>query len=209
MRLGFTGAHRSGKTTLANFAASEYGLTKIDSPAGKIVQGFGFDMGWDNRLAFNRFEGNGSVVTGIDMQWEIYNSLLDSLSEAKDNYVSDRTPIDVAAYLMADATGYVGDEWAREQTVLMAEQAIRDTERLFDVVILTPPLLYYLEEVGKPANNPAYQEHHHFLCRGILFDDDLDLFWDEIRRESFSLETRTNFVRETIADWQKSERIAA
>lgn len=209
MRIGFTGAHRAGKTTLANIVAKEYGLTQVHSPAGQIVKDFGFDMGRDNRLNFSRPDEHGNDMCGVDMQLEILDALIRECSKAGPSYVSDRTPIDVAAYLLADATGYAGTAWRHEQAVAITEKAIRDTERLFDIVILVPPLPDYLEEAGKPPLNRAYQEHHHMLCRGMLFDEDLDVYWDEIRRDSFSLEERMNLVRSVIFVETGNKAIAA
>lgn len=208
MRLGFTGAHRTGKSTLAQIIATDERLTMVKSPAGEIVKSFGFDMATDNRLVYEAFdEKTGDVKFGTDMQWAIYDTLVESLKEAAEHggYVSDRTPIDVAAYLMADATAYAGEPGDQAATVRMVEQAIRDTQALFDIVILVPPAIDFVAEAGKPPMNQAYQEHHHMLCRGILFDEDLDLYWDEIRRDTFSLSARMEFVRGMTAEWKSTQ----
>lgn len=204
MRIGFTGAHRSGKTTLARLVSAEYGLPMVDSPASQIVKDYGFDMARDNRLTFTK---DGQANDGVLMQMEIYSCLNGSLGNAGESFVSDRTPIDVAAYLLADATAYSGNTVAQETAVMVMEQAIRDTERLFDMVILVPPGIQFMVEDGKPPINPAYQEHHHMLCRGILFDEDLDLYWDEIRRTTYTIDARMDFVRGMIAEWN-SEPLA-
>lgn len=197
MRIGMCGAHRSGKTTLAAYASKKYSLPMVQSPASAIIKEFGFDMARDNRLMFE----NSSLIsnnTGVSMQWSIYLSLVRQLEEAGSNFVADRTPIDVAAYMLADATAYAGEEWSQYEAVRMVEKAIVDTQRLFDAVILVPPGIQFVVEDGKPPINAAYQEHHHMICRGILLDDDLDLWWDEIRRHTTKLSDRTKFVDETI-----------
>lgn len=198
MRIGLTGAHRTGKSTLAEFVHKVWGVPWIQSPASAIVKGFGFDMGRDNRLMFEQVAGD---TDGIEMQWAIYDTLVSSLQEApKGGYVSDRTPIDVAAYLLADATGYAGWEDGQAEVVRMVEQSIRDTERLFDGVILVQPGIEFEQRADKPPMNAAYQEHHHMLCRGILFDDDLDLYWDEISRDCIDLERRKEYVEGFVTE---------
>lgn len=198
MRIAFCGSHRSGKTTLARLVSAAYGVPHIDSPASAVVKEFGFDMGRDNRLSFN---SEGSNDTGISMQWAIYLKLVAALEAQPGSYVTDRTPIDVAAYLLADATAYAGEEWSQAEAMRMVEKAIIDTERLFDMVILVPPGIQFMVEDGKPPINEAYQEHHHMLCRGILFDDDLGVCWDEIRRDTHTIEARMAFVHGMIAEF--------
>jgi len=211
MRIGFTGAHRTGKSTLAQFINQEWGLPWVQSPAGKIVKDFGFDMGRDNRLSFERVEEAGGLHTGVDMQWAIYDTLVSSLQEAPEGgYVSDRTPIDCAAYMMADATGYAGEARAQSEAVRMMERAIVDTERLFDGVILVQPGIAFEGDPNKPPFNDAYQEHHGLLCRGMLFDDDLDLYWDEIARDCIDLDDRKEYVRGFVAELTGEElKVAA
>jgi len=196
MRIGFTGAHRSGKTTLARLVSTEYGLHRVESPAGAIAAKYGFDMGADNRLALQKQPDEN---TGVDMQQCIMDELTTRL-RGRDSFVVDRTPIDVAAYMLADATAGAGDADARHCAVKMVTDAINLTQELFDVVILVPPLPIFVEEVGKPPMNQAYQDHHHFLCRGMLFDEDLDVWWDEIRRDTFNLSERMDLVRGAIAE---------
>ena len=123
MRIGFTGAHRTGKSTLAEFVHKVWGVPWVQSPASQIVKEFGFDMGRDNRLSFSTRPLPNK--TGAEMQQEIYDTLIKRLEQATEfeGYVSDRTPIDVAAYMMADATAYAGDPEDREFTVGLMERA--------------------------------------------------------------------------------------
>ncbi|MGE8141800.1 hypothetical protein ACQKOE_07480 [Novosphingobium sp. NPDC080210] len=204
MRIGFCGAHRSGKTTLAKIVAEEYGLNFVDSPASKIVKDFEFDMARDNRLDFHNGSLGDSNNTGVSMQWAIYLSLINAIDNntwGGKSFVSDRTPLDVAAYMLADATAYAGEEWSQGEAMRMVQRAILDTERMFDMVLLVPPGIQFMVEDGKPPLNEAYQEHHHMLCRGMLFDEDLDLFWDEIRRTTHTIEDRMDFVHGMITEF--------
>jgi nicotinamide riboside kinase len=197
MRIGFTGAHRSGKSTLAALVRAEFNLPFIQSPASAIAADYDFDMGRDNRLQFGR---DIPASTGVEMQQAIFDRVVSNL-DGRAAFVADRTPIDVAAYLLADATAGAGNQYTRAAAVQMINKAIVETQRLFDIVILVPPFGDYVAELGKPPENEAYQEHHHLLCRGILFDEDLDLYWDEIKRVTFSVDARMDFVRGMIGEW--------
>lgn len=158
MRIGFAGAHRTGKTTLAKAIAKIYGLPLVTSSGSEVVARHNFDMANDNRLA-----------SGMDMQTEQLAAMIANFRDGA-IYVSDRTPIDAAAYLLADASAAAGNEVTRDETVRYVESAMRLTARYFDVVILVPPAISFDEQPGKPPLNRAYQEHVHMLVRGMLYD---------------------------------------
>lgn len=187
MRIGICGSHRAGKTTLARLISAEYNLPLIASPASAIAAKYGFDMSRDNRLDAH-----------MVMQQEIYNNVCAGLQAG--SFVADRTPIDVAAYTMADATAGAGTYEVQQHAVLMMESALVETSRLFDIVLLIPPAINFIIEDGKPPMNPAYQEHHHLLCRGMLLDDDLNVYWDELARDCTGLTQRMDWVRASVAN---------
>lgn len=170
MRIGFSGAHRTGKSTLARAVAKQLHLPFLTSAASRVAADYGFDMGRDNRLTTN----------GMAMQECQLRAMLEQIAAAGASYVCDRTPIDAAAYLLGDATAFAGDEAYRERAVEYVERAIALTAKHFDVVILLPPAITFEPMDGKPPFNVAYQEHHHMLCRGMLFDEALGHMQDRI-----------------------------
>lgn len=185
MRIGFTGAHRTGKTTLARVVSRIYQLPMLTNRVSQVVADYGFDMATDNRLE-----------TGVRMQAEQLAVMLDHIEatrfatplerqvERGVSYVSDRTPLDAAAYFMADATASSGTELARETCVAYVEKCLALTAKHFDVVILVPPGIDVQPTAGKPPVNPAYQEHIHFLVQGFLFDDQVEIRKGQVRREN-------------------------
>lgn len=163
MRIGLAGAHGVGKSTIAKSLADIYGLTFITSAGAKTIKKFNFDMEHDNRLE-----------TGMKMQAEQLSAMIDEL-QGKISYVSDRTPIDAAAYLLADATAPAGSIFTQMDTVMYVEQAMELTAEHFDLVILVPPAIDFVEREGRAPQNEAYREHLHMLCRGMLFDDEVSI----------------------------------
>jgi nicotinamide riboside kinase len=184
MRIGFCGAHRTGKTTLAKAVAQRLGIETVLSGTSAIVAEHGFNMALDNRL---------EVSNGIPMQQAILDALLEG--QVGDNFVADRSPIDCAAYLLADATASAGDRGAQEKAMVYVESATREAFKRFDLLVLVPPALGFVSEDGKPPYNLAYQMHHHLLCRSLLLDRDewltvaVELPW-----EVTSLPERVKFV---------------
>ncbi|SFJ49303.1 AAA domain-containing protein [Sphingomonas sp. NFR04] len=170
-RIGFAGAHRVGKTTLARAIAKLFDVPFLSSSAGVVAEIHGFDMERHNRLN-----------TGTVMQGRIMDAMVGqieasaALSKAHGgpvSYVCDRTPIDAAAYYLADASAAAGSPRVRDDCVQYVESAISLTAQHFDLVILVPPAITFEPMDGKPPMNAAYQEHIHFLVRGMLFDESL------------------------------------
>lgn len=171
MRIGFTGAHRTGKTTLARAVARCYQLPLLSLRVSGIVADHGFDMAVDNRLD-----------TGVIMQAAQLTDMIEAIEANPAGFVSDRTPLDAAAYFMADATAGAGSEMSRETAVQYVERCMALTAKHFDVVILVPPAITFEPLDGKPPMNEAYQEHLHLLIRGMLFDDEIAIPTGQIMR---------------------------
>ncbi|MCG7348882.1 AAA family ATPase [Sphingomonas sp. ACRSK] len=185
MRIGFCGAHRTGKTTLARAIARIYHLPLLSSSASAVAARHSFDMAHHNRLD-----------TGIPMQVEQLDTMIEGFEERTEGFVSDRTPLDAAAYLLADATASAGTPLSRETTVTYVEKAMALTAKHFDIVILVPPAITFEPMDGKPPMNEAYQEHHHMLVRGMLFDDEVSIRSGQIQRTNTSRLDRISAVLE-------------
>jgi nicotinamide riboside kinase len=184
MRIGFCGAHRTGKTTLAIAVAEKLKLDTTLSGTSAIVKQFGFNMALDNRL---------EVSNGLAMQQAILDALLEG--QVGDNFVADRTPIDCAAYLLADATASVGNAELHEEVMTYVESATRETFKRFDLLVLVPPALPFEAIDGKPPYNLAYQMHHHLLCRSLLLEREEWLATAvELPLEVTGLQERVKFV---------------
>lgn len=157
MRIGLCGAHRTGKSTLAATVAERTGLFFNDQGVVNTVKKTGFNMATDSR-----------ITPGLPLQSQIMDGLLERL--VGDDFVSDRTPIDAAAYLLADATAGAGDAATHEEVLQYMDKAVRETFRRFDLLVLIPPALSVEAHPDKPPVNAAYQMHHHLLCRSMLLE---------------------------------------
>lgn len=188
MRIGFVGAHRTGKTTLAKAVADQLGHTMIASQVSAIARKFDFDMDMDRRDEPKFF----------NMQKEILRALEKSF-QGQANFVADRTPLDAAAYLIADVQANTGSSAWHEEVLQYVDSAVRMTEDMFDVVILVPPAIDFDPMDGKPGANLAYQEHHHLICRGLHADLDMDKVWHgHIQRDNMDLGDRVEAVLDVV-----------
>lgn len=173
MRIGFAGAHRTGKTTLTKAVAEHYSVPILTNHASEVVTAHDFNMATDNRLD-----------TGVKMQFEQLAVMTREIE--RQGFVTDRTPLDAAAYFMADATAGAGCDRSRETAVQYVEKAMVLTAKHFDLVILVPPAITFVPVDGKPPMNVAYQEHIHLLIQGMLFDDEIDIPKCQIKRTNFT-----------------------
>lgn len=188
MRIGFTGAHRTGKSTLARAVGKTFKIPFLTSAASRVAADYGFNMATDNRL----------TTGGMAMQESQLRTMIEQLEAAGDSYVCDRTPVDAAAYLLADATASAGNPEYQERVVEYVENAMRLTAKYFDLVILVPPAITFEPMDGKPPMNVAYQEHHHMLVRGMLTDPEIDINSYSIERDNIDRDNRIAAVLDVL-----------
>lgn len=194
MRIGFVGPHRSGKTTLARLLAEELKVDLVESEVSAIARDMKFNMGAKNSLG-----------TRLKFQEKVLVNFLNTQVKREGDFVSDRTPIDAAAYLMADVQASVGTIEQQEEVLEYCDAAMRMLSRTYDIVIFVPAAISVEPAEGKPPINPAYQEHHGMLCAGMLCDDQVEVYWDSIPRDCLSVEDRMQRVREIIEAFEASE----
>lgn len=184
MRIGLCGSHRSGKSTLARLFAEVNDVPMIASSVSSIALRYDFDMDKDRR----------DVPAYREMQEVILNTLEKSFRD-QPIFVSDRTPLDAAAYLLADMQANTGSPIFQEGVLQYVDRALRLTNELFDAVLLVPPGIDFEPMDGKPGGNLAYQEHHHLIVRGLM--GDIEIPNGELARDNLKLDDRLD----ALNDW--------
>lgn len=181
--IGLSGAQRTGKTTLAKAWSEKTGMPYVTISAGKVIASKGWECK-DIRDPLVRIDIQAALVEECDRIFQ----------GRKEPFISDRTPIDVAAYLLAD----MGQERLpldRETQVMeMIEDCIDITNVCFGGLIICPPVLPYIEELGKPLENNAYQAHIHALILGLAGDDRVNITHWYLGRKCLDMEVRLNAV---------------
>lgn len=174
MRIGFAGAHRTGKTTTARAIARIATSPFVETQTTALAHKLGFDM--------NAADDFGAR---IDFQVAVLRMLTESYEAAGPKFVSDRTPLDAAAYLLAEVQAKTGNAVTQDLVLQYVDQAVALTKRFFDVVILVPPAIAVEPVDGKPLVNAAFQEHHHLIVRGLAWGSRLEgVRVGEIQREN-------------------------
>lgn len=161
--IGFTGSHRTGKTTLAEKVAENNGFRFVQSPVSLIAKKMGIDFSksvpFDKRMEFQE-----TALAVIEAAYE------DARNEM---FVSDRTPLDFAAYLAADIPMELADPDIMYRAKQYMERCIELTNRYFLSVIVVQPGIPYVAAPDKPIPNLAYQESVATMMLGFAWDERL------------------------------------
>jgi predicted ATPase len=191
MAVGLCGAHRAGKSTLARTFAERAGIPFIATKTSQVFELLGMDPAAEY-----------PIVTRIALQQAILHALvrqLEAANRAGPVFVADRTPIDLASYLLADvgrATLQDSPELARMVTSYVTE-CVRETTRFFSVVLHVPPGIPFIAEEGKAGPCSAYQEHLTALQLGLLNQSALK--WAAVPRGMLDLNARIDYLERSLA----------
>ena len=150
------GAHRSGKSTLARLTAEKMGIHFHISNASAVMREKGINMVADM-----------SAEERLMAQNILLDIYLEQLGAAPRPAITDRSPLDMAAYMMAEVGMHSGEPEFGEAVKSYVERCLAATEEHFDSLVLVNPLPVYAIEDGKPPVNAGYQWHIHFLIEGL------------------------------------------
>lgn len=155
--IGFTGASRTGKTTLARICAENLGFHFHEMKTAEIMKAAGFvniaNLPLDERIA--------AQTAYLDH----YEKLIEKLPRP---CIVDRTPIDLIGYLMAEVGMHSSTPEQGKVVAAYAQRALTMTDRSFGMVFAVRPIGHYEEALGKAPDNRGYQWHTQFVMEGAL-----------------------------------------
>lgn len=179
MNVGLIGAHRVGKTTLAREVAADVDWTFVETGLTQVWKDLGMDPGSD--LSFSdRMRGQWACLEHCKKVW----------SDNSVPFITDRTPIDMMGYTLADIQGSTDvDQEEIEEYIAECYQALNFH---FGIVCVIQPGLPIIHEPGKAAPNAAYIEHLNFVMRGLMADERVQCKRFYIARRHLDLDYRVN-----------------
>lgn len=160
LKIGFSGAHRTGKTITAIEVAKHFNIEYINARIGTST-------------IWSSIKPSDAMTFAERIQ--IQEILLDEFetilqrNNGKDSFVIDRTPVDILAYLLTNidhTTSNIFDS----RTSKMIERCIDLSAFFFTHCVVIPPGIPFVSDAnknGKVYNSKSYQESLTNMIVGI------------------------------------------
>ena len=184
--IGLCGAHGTGKTTLAIALSQKLGIPYIPIDASSVFLEYGFHP--SNKL---------DIRTRLFLQQKILAKAVDIWFEVDEpSFICDRTPLDMAAYLLTDVGNGELDKHTQSEIMDYLQNCFNVTARYFDKIVLIPPAIPFVEREYKAAINQPLIFKLHTQLLGIL--NHLNLPYKELHRDCLDLGDRVKFVKDYL-----------
>lgn len=159
--IGLTGAHRTGKTTLAKEVSERMGIPFVQTSSSEVINSLGFYV--QDELTFtDRLLVQNAILDDALAKWGQY---------AGQTFITDRTPIDMLAYTMADiqrSTLDVGIDSLDHQYVIYRNRCLQSTLETFKMLAHLPPGITPAADLSKAQVTIGYIEHIYLIITGLL-----------------------------------------
>lgn len=158
MSIALVGSHRTGKSTLAADYSAAVGVPFVRTSAAGTFERLGLDPKAEYPLA---------------ARVKIQNAILDDAqaiyAQHRGVYVTDRSPLDMAAYMLADVqrTSLVGKPDLAHAVQEFVNRCYDVTNRHFTLLFVVQPGIPVVEEEGKAPGEAAFMEHMNALMLGL------------------------------------------
>lgn len=164
---------------------------------------------------FNALDKDPKVDYPIEERMAIQESLLLAFAAqfaqahaASNIWISDRTPIDLASYLIADVQRGTFDGKAYQLPDMVNDyvrRCILTTNKWFATVVLVQPGIKTVEAIGKAQACSAYMEHLNLVQIGLMMDEGLTARHYMIPRRYTGLEDRVEAVKHAMLHGYRRE----
>jgi hypothetical protein len=108
-----------------------------------------------------------SVADRLRNQELLLDLFLENLSAAPRPALTDRSPLDMAAYMLAEVGMHSDCAEVDEGITKYVARCLYETNKRFDAIFVVNPLPVYEVDPTKPPPSKAYQWHHRILVGGL------------------------------------------
>ena len=192
--IGLCGAHGTGKTTLAIALSQKLGIPYIPIDASNVFLEHKFHP--SDKL---------DIRTRLFLQQKILAKAEDIWFDVDEpSFICDRTPLDMAAYMLADVGN--GELDTHKHTHKHTQSEVMDylqdcfnvTARYFGKIVLIPPAIPFVEREYKAAINQPLIFKLHTQLLGML--NYLDLPYRVMPKDCLDLDDRVQFVEDYLKE---------
>jgi hypothetical protein len=187
--IGLAGSHRTGKTSLAKAYAEKQEIEFVETSVSSIIKG----LGYSPKIIYDfgaRMYIQEHVLTEVDKMLSARNTLVDA--------ITDRTPLDMLAYTMAEAIGdKVTDEY-QDQFERYTTKCFDVTNKHYAAILQIQPALPIVDSPTSQVPNKAYMEHLNSLLLGYRLDPRLKTPHFFLKRDLISMRLRIAAVDNTV-----------
>lgn len=156
--LALTGAHRSGKTTLAKSVAEKLGVEYLDMQVTSVFDELGISPKDDMDFA-TRLKVQERILDHMQAKY---------LVRLGRPFIADRSPYDVIMYTMADVRRDSIPVALRDAVASHIGRAYRITDECLKGVLKINPIYGQPETLGKAQSCPFYTNHVDMLLNSII-----------------------------------------
>ena len=185
--IGISGAHRTGKTTLARSLSERLGLNFVASPVGALLEEVGVHPKHECHIE-KRLYAQEHLLRRMRDLW------FDNLGSGT---VFDRTPMDLLSYMESDILRAFPNTGDLAERYLAYRKDCLDCAELFDKLVVVQPGIQPSEAPTSAEYSLPYMEHLNSLLLGYTLQMSMPKVL-VLPREMLDSETRTNYVIHTL-----------
>ena len=190
--IGLSGAHRTGKSSLARAFAEKHGIPFVETSASQVFKDLGIDP-----AATHDFS------TRLTVQEEILKRFDAMYAKYPGEAITDRTPLDMLAYTLAEAVGNAVSQEDQARFKKYIESCIFVTNRRFSTILVVQPGIPVVWAEGKAALNDAYIEHLNSLILGLACDERIKPAHFYIPRDMTDMDERISALESAVGRTKK------
>jgi predicted ATPase len=186
--IGLTGAHRTGKTTLAKAFAEERGIPFLQTSASQVFKEIGL---------------NPAVEYPFEVRLDVQERILQAFAEQYRSmggkmFITDRTPIDMMAYTLAEVRANNLTPELSKRLDKYLSSCVKLTNEIFAILVIVQPGIQVVAEEGKASLEGMYIEHIANLVMGITASEVIHASHFFVPRRTLSLEKRVKCVESAV-----------
>ena len=195
-KMGLTGTHRTGKTTLAKHVAERLEIPFVATNASEVFKEFAVKPS-EPITPLLRLEIQKEILAQSVYSWENHSA-----------FVTDRTPIDFISYLLMDYDPSIMSDDLEEQYGEYIDRCFEYANQQFSSIVIVPQGLPVQREEWKGVVRPIYMNKQELVIRGCLTDPRNKVIKYVIDGKDTDLDSRGDAViRTVLKNFRKAEKM--